>query len=78
MIKKRINRAEAMKIIEKIGMDNNIHLFSDNYWAYPMDLPISQRDQKHSIMLDVMFQIEKHAGVLIYIPNKEIQEKDIA
>jgi hypothetical protein len=71
MIRKTIDKEEAKKIIDNFG--DNVKVYSDNYWNYPLDLPQNLRDARNSIMLDVMIEIEKHPGILIYIPNKELK-----
>lgn len=73
MLRKEITREQAKEILDNLGSDT-VRVYSDNFWAYPLDLPVGSRDQGHSLMLQVMFEIERHAGVLIYIPNKELKE----
>jgi hypothetical protein len=73
MFRKLIDKETAKQIIVDCDDKQNILVYSDSYWDYPLDLPTSLRDAKNSIMLDLMIEIEKHAGTLIYIPNKEIK-----
>lgn len=75
MIRKVIDKNEVKQIIDKLDFPQ-AKVYSDSYWNYPLDLPINLRDAKNSIMLDVMIEMEKHAGILIYIPNKELNKGD--
>lgn len=69
------------QLIELIKTSDRINVYFDEKWTYPMELPVSRRDEKNNLMLHAMFQIEQRPGYVIHIAtdkkqNNENQDRD--
>lgn len=73
MFEKNMSRAQVIGLLNKIGDNKPVFVYSDQKWHYP-----EQGDtQKSCTMLDMNFNIEKRPGIVIHIPNLTLEDLEI-
>jgi hypothetical protein len=70
MHEKKIAKGDLIQSLTSHAEITEIYIYSDKRWEYPK----YGTDQKECPMLDMNFFIEKKAGIVIYIPNKTIED----
>lgn len=70
MFEKNMSIAQVVGLLNKVGANKSLFVYSDKKWAYP-----EQGDnQKSCTMLDMNFNIEKRPGIVIHIPDLTLEE----
>jgi hypothetical protein len=70
MHEKKIEKGDLIQLLTSHAEIKEIYIYSDKRWEYTWQ----GCNQKECPMLDMNFFIEKKAGVVIYIPNKTIED----
>ena len=70
MFEKKMSRAEVIELLNKLSDTAILGVYSNKMWEYP-----NQGDsQKSCTMLDMNFNVEQKAGIVIHIPFKTLEE----
>jgi len=74
MQEKKISRDKLLELIKNIDTET-FAIWSDKKWDYADPTKaIGIQDQKNNNTLDVAICIERRPGIVIYIPNKVLED----
>ena len=65
----KIDKDSLYSLLAKIDTEE-IYIYSNKKWDYPN----TGDDQKTCMMLDMNFQVEQKAGIVIHIPFKVLED----
>lgn len=72
MHKKIITKSDLLEFLAKRADINTLYIYSNKKWIYPKQ----GDDQRTCMMLDMNFNVEHKAGIVIHIPDKILENSN--